>query len=212
MSHDLPLFVGDSTKEELLRRWLREVRASGLDVREGVRVNGIEASGMGDEFTVRATNSSGAAVVISARRVVVATGRRGSPRKLDVAIPEAALGRVHYELSDARAFAGSRVVVVGLGDVAMETALALALVPGTTVTMIHRGGGFSRGRQTNIERIGRRVAEGRIGIVFHAELRAIGVERVLVGALGSERSVPYDALFVHIGAEAPAEVPIVFRR
>jgi thioredoxin reductase len=94
----------------------------------------------------------------------------------------------------------------------METALALALVPGTTVTMIHRGGGFSRGRQTNIERIGRRVAEGRIGIVFHAELRAIGVERVLVGALGSERSVPYDALFVHIGAEAPAEVPIVFRR
>jgi thioredoxin reductase len=74
--------------------------------------------------------------------------------------------------------------------------------------MIHRGGGFSRGRQTNIERIGRRVAEGRIGIVFHAEVQALGVERLVVAVEGRERSIPYDALFVHIGAEAPATIPI----
>jgi thioredoxin reductase len=208
---DLPLFVGDSSKEELLRRWSREVRARGLDVRERVRVGSIESSA-DDAFVVRASGPSGADLTMSCRRVIVATGRRGSPRKLDAAVPEAALARVHYELSDARAFAGRRVVVVGLGDVAMETALALALVPGTTVLVIHRGGGFSRGRQTNVERIGRLVAEGRIGIVFHTQVRAIGVERLVLDADGRERAIAYDALFVHIGAEAPLEVPIVFSR
>lgn len=210
-SDDLPLFIADSTKEELLRRWLREVRARGLDVREGARVVRIESSADG-AFSVHAVDPSGASVSIPCRRVVVATGRRGSPRKLAAAVPEAVLGRVHYELSDARTFAGSRAVVVGLGDVAMETALALALVPGTSVTIVHRGGGFSRGRQTNIERIGRRVAEGRIGIVFDADVRAIGLERIVVSTGGSERTIAYDALFVHIGAEAKAVVPITSGR
>jgi thioredoxin reductase len=210
-SDDLPLFIADSTKEELLRRWLREVRARGLEVREGARVVRIESRADGT-FSVHAVSPTGGSVSIPCRRVVVATGRRGSPRKLETPIPEAALGRVHYELSDARAFAGARAVVVGLGDVAMETALALALVPGTSVTMVHRGSGFSRGRQANVERVGRRVAEGRIGIVFDAEVRAVGLERLVVSNRGSERTIAYDALFVHIGAAAKAVVPITSGR
>jgi thioredoxin reductase len=153
-------------------------------------------------FQVRAVRSDGSTLALSARRVVVATGRRGSPRKLAAPIPEVALGRVHYELSDARAFAGSRVIIVGLGDVAMETALALALQPGTSVTLVHRGRGFSRGRQKNIEAIGRLVAEGRVGLLFDAEVKAIGAERLVVAEGARERTVPYDALFVHIGSEA----------
>ena len=199
---DLPLWIGDCTKDELLRRWLREVRARGLDVREGVRVLGID-SGPRAAFRVRATGPGNQGVTTFGRRVVLATGRRGSPRKLQAPVPDTALGRVHYELSDARAFAGSRVVVVGLGDVAMETANALSLQPGTTVTLVHRGRGFSRGRQKNVETIGRLVAEGRIGLLFGAEVRRIGAERLLVEAEGRERSIPYDALFVHIGTEAP---------
>ena len=204
---DLPLWIGDCTKDELLRRWLREVRARGLDVREGVRVVGVDSLGDG-AFRVRAVGPDGVEVATSGRRVVLATGRRGSPRKLEVEVPEAALGRVHYELSDARAFAGSRVVVVGLGDVAMETAVALSLQPGTTVTLVHRGRGFSRGRQKNIEAIGRLVAEGRIGLLFEVEVRRIGVERLVVEAETRQRSIPYDALFVHIGTEAPEGLSI----
>ena len=195
----LPLFIGDSKKEELVRRWLREVHARGLDVREGVRVVGVDTRESGS-FQVRAVGSDGTELSLSARRVVVAIGRRGSPRKLDAAVPDSALGRVHYELSDARAFAGSRVVVVGLGDVAMETALALALQPGTSVTLVHRGRGFSRGRQKNIEAIGRLVAEGRVGLLFDAEVKTIGAERLVVSEGARERTISYDALFVHIGS------------
>jgi thioredoxin reductase len=192
------------------RRWLREVRARGLDVREGVRVLGIDSEPPG-AFRVRATGPGGQGVTTFGRRVVLATGRRGSPRKLEAPVPDAALGRVHYELSDARAFAGSRAVVVGLGDVAMETAIALSLQPATTVTLVHRGRGFSRGRQKNVETIGRLVAEGRVGLHFEAEVRRIGMERLVVEAESRERSIPYDALFVHIGTEAPEGLPIVPR-
>ena len=202
----LPLWVGDAEKEALVRRWLREVHARELDVREGARVVGVDARAPGS-FQVRAVRSDGSTFALSARKIVVATGRRGSPRKLAAPIPEVALGRVHYELSDARAFAGSRAIIVGLGDVAMETALALALQPGTSVTLVHRGRGFSRGRQKNIEAVGRLVAEGRVGLLFDTEVRAIGAERIVVAEGARERSVPYDVLFVHIGSEA-SEDPV----
>jgi thioredoxin reductase len=163
-------------------------------------------------FRVRAARSDGVTLELFSRRVVVATGRRGSPRKLGASVPEVALGRVHYELSDARAFAGKRAVVVGLGDVALETALALALQPETSVTLVHRGAGFSRGRQQNIEAVGRRVAEGRIGLFFGATVRTIGAEHVVVDTETHSRTIGYDALFVHIGSEAPLRVPLGQRR
>jgi thioredoxin reductase/NAD-dependent dihydropyrimidine dehydrogenase PreA subunit len=203
----LPLWLGDCKKEELLRRWLREVRARRLAVQEGARVLGIDALGR-DGYRVRAARSNGASLELLARRVIVATGRRGSPRRLTASIPEAAQGRVHYELSDARAFAGRRAVVIGLGDVAMETALALALQPDTTVTLLHRGNGFSRGRQKNIEAIGRLVAAGRVGLLFGATVESVELERIVVEVEKRSRSIAYDALFVHIGAEAPARAPI----
>ena len=203
----LPLFIGDATKEELLRRWLREVRTRCLDVRERTRVAGIESIGR-DSFVLRAADASGADVAFAGRRVVVAIGRRGSPRELRALVADAAVARVHYELSDARAFAGCRAIVVGLGDVAMETALALALQPGTRVTVVHRGSGFSRGRQKNVEALGRLVAEGRVGLLFDAEVQSVGAERLLVRSGTQEHSLAYDALFVHIGAEAPGGIRI----
>jgi thioredoxin reductase/NAD-dependent dihydropyrimidine dehydrogenase PreA subunit len=206
---EVPLWIGDAKKEELLRRWQRTVRSSGLGVRENVRVVGIDGAGVGS-FVVRALEAGGE-LRWRARRVLLATGRRGSPRKLAAPIPEAALHRVHYELSDARAFVGRRVVVVGLGDVAMETALALAHQPGTTVTVVHRGRGFSRGRQRNVEAIGRLVAEGRIGLLFDAEIRSIGVERLMLSVGEGERAVAYDALFVHVGAESSNALALLER-
>ncbi len=204
---NLPLWIGDAKKEDLLRRWLREVHARALDVREGARVIGIDTLGPGS-FRIRAVRPDGSVLAIAARRVVVATGRRGSPRKLEASVPDAALERVHYELSDARAFAGTRAVVVGLGDVAMETAIALALQPRTSVTVAYRGSGFSRGRQKNIETLGRMVAEGRIGLLFETNVKTIRPQHLVVTTGGSravDRTIPYDALFVHIGSEAGDE-------
>lgn len=199
----LPLFVGETHKEELLARWMRGVREAGLNVRENARATAVH--GEKDAFRVELRGDPTAA--ISARRVLVAIGRRGSPRKLDAAIPELAEGRVHYELSDAQAFAGRRVVIVGLGDVAMEAALALAAQPGTHVSVLHRGRGFRRGKRRNIDALSTLVARGRIRLEFESHVTAVGVRSVDVQVRDSRLSLDYDALFVLIGA-LPAGDPL----
>ena len=69
-------------------------------------------------------------------------GRRGTPRRLGV--PGEELGKVFYDVAEMADFAGRRVLVVGGGDSAVESALGLANQPGTTVTLSYRGDSFSR--------------------------------------------------------------------
>jgi thioredoxin reductase len=138
--------------------------------------------------------------------VLLAIGSRGTPRPLPVPVPDTLESRVHYELSDARAFAGKRAVVVGLGDVAMETALALAAQPGTRVSIVHRGSGFRRGKQRNIDALSAAVARGRIEIWFRAEVECLETRGLVVEAAGERRCLPFDAIFVHIGALPAGEL------
>jgi thioredoxin reductase/ferredoxin len=196
----LPLFIGDAHKEELIERWQRAVREARLDVRERTRVLSVTPQ-QGSEVPLQvAAELDGEPVVFRARFVLVASGGRGSPRLLDVPVPDTAAGRVHYELSDARAFAGERVVVVGLGDVAMETALALAAQPGTEVTVIHRGSGFRRGSQRNIDAVSALVARGKLRLLLGARVKRVTDTELLLELAGVERAVAYDSLFVHIGS------------
>jgi thioredoxin reductase len=81
----------------------------------------------------------------------------------------------HYHLSDVRSFEGKRMVVVGLGDVAMEAAIALGRQPGTEVTVVHRGEEFSRGKARNIAEVRRMRDAGRLAIHVGAEVTAVEV-------------------------------------
>jgi thioredoxin reductase/ferredoxin len=193
----LPLFIGDVHKEELVQRWQRTVRAARLSVREGARVLEVVASDQG--FRVRALLPGGAPFEAAATAVVLAIGTRGTARALAATVDEAARPHVHYELSDARSFAGRTVVVVGLGDVAMESALALAAQPGTSVTVLARGAAFRRGRQRNIDALSALAAEGRVRLVFEAEVARVRPRVVEAEVAGVDRAFPCDAVFVHVG-------------
>lgn len=192
------LWLAESTKEELLGHWLRIVRARSLPIAEGHRVTGVVR--FGSSFTVTAMHD-GVERTFHAGKIIVAIGKRGTPRRLPVPIPDAAIDRVHYHLADARSLAGMRVVVVGLGDVAMEAAIALCHQQGTTVTMVHRGTGFSRGKARNVAEVERLVAAGRLGLVLGTEIAA--VEPGLLRLAGAAPSVAYDRVFVLIGSVPP---------
>jgi thioredoxin reductase len=196
----LPLFIGDVQKEELVERWSYDVRRARLDLREGLRALDLEPPDALGVRRVVVVDGERRRLGIDGRNVLVAIGRRGAPRKLDVPLEPAVLPRVHYELSDARAFTGRRVVVVGLGDVGMETALALAAQPGTRVTVVHRGDGFRRGKKRNIEALSGLVARGRIELLLSARPTRISSEGVAVETAGGERVLGFDALFVAIGS------------
>jgi thioredoxin reductase len=113
--------------------------------------------------------------------------------------------KVHYHLSDARSFEGQRVIVVGLGDVAMETAVALARQPSTAVTVVHRGEGFSRGKSRNIAELTRLAQAGRIGLRLGSEIVALTPERATVRGPKGEASLGYDGVMVLIGSIPPWE-------
>jgi len=198
------LWMQEATKEELLTQWTRIIRERNLRVYEQTRVTGLVQDPQYGALWVPTTNAAGQEGGVRARRVVLAFGRRGSPRKLAVAIPDAMADHVHYSLADARSFAGQRVLVVGLGDVAMEATIALAAQPGTTVTVSYRGPDFKRGKRRNIDEVKRLAGLGKISMAFSTEVSAIHPGAVdLVAPGGNTSRVAVDAVFVMVGNVAP---------
>jgi len=172
----------------------------------------------------------------AARRVIVAIGRSGSHRRLGV--PGEDSGKVFNRLYDPKDFAGQNALVVGGGDSAAETAIALASC-GARVTLACRGDALVRPKPGNLAALDALEhdprapvgvehpvsewitaaagafdasphAPGGIEIALGTEVVRIDAERVVLrDAGGSERAVANDVVFTMIGREAPLDF---FRR
>lgn len=203
---DLPvegeLWLEEATKEELVAQWTRIVRARAIDVREGRRVTSIEQDASAEAFAVTTVRSDETTEAFRASRVVLAIGRRGTPRELDLAIEPGAEGRVSYALADARSFAGKRVVIAGLGDAAMEAAIAIARQPETAVTIVYRGSTFTRGKSRNVAEVKELVAKGRLRLLFETVPVAVTRSTVTVAGVTAgkgRRTLQADGLIVLVG-------------
>ena len=194
-----PLWRQEATKEELSARWTHAVRAAALDVREQRKVTGVERDPSG--FVVTAARPDGSITRVRGARVLLAIGRRGTPRTLPMRVSPGCEGRVSYALADAAAFAGRHVIVVGLGDTAIEAALALSQQPGTTVTVVHRGESFTRGKARNVAAIRARVAKKAIALRFGTALEALEPQGALLRTSEGTERIPCDAVLVLIGGE-----------
>jgi thioredoxin reductase/NAD-dependent dihydropyrimidine dehydrogenase PreA subunit len=217
---DLPLagklWLRESTKEELLMHWMRIVRREELPIREGRRMTRLEKSSDGtfEVRTSRPDKVDGRDEVLRARTVILAIGQRGTPRRLPCPIPPDAESRVFYHLADARSFEGQRVLVVGLGDTAMESAIALAhqRAAGGAVIVAHRATAFTRGQRRNIDEVERLRKAGGIDLRFGVEIAEVAVvDRGLEISLASADPVApkapvrvrVDAVLVLIGNISP---------
>jgi thioredoxin reductase/ferredoxin len=87
---------------------------------------------------------------VKARRVIVAIGRSGNYRKLGV--PGEELDKVYNRLHDPKDYCGQDVLIVGGGDSAMETAIALTMC-GADVTLSYRRQEFNRPKPENLEKL-----------------------------------------------------------
>ncbi len=188
------LWIADASKETLLQVWETIVANTGLEVRTGERVEGVVRDG--DAFTVGTSAGSH-----RARRVVLATGRRGTPRKLGVPGEEA--DKVFYDIVEMEAFAGRRVLVVGGGDSAIESAVGLANQDGTEVTLCYRGDAFSRVKERNQAKIGDAIAQGRVRAHFRTVVREIRPDVAVLDVDGETTILPNDDVVIRIGGDAP---------
>jgi thioredoxin reductase len=184
-------------KEELLDRMEAIRKAAGIEVTRARAARVERRDGM-----LRLHFDGGESV--AARRVIVAIGRAGDHRRLEV--PGEDSGKVFNRLYDPHDFAGKDVLVVGGGDSALETAIALAEAGGR-VTLSYRKKDFSRPKPENVREIG---APDRVRLAMETEVVRIDAGSVtLRDSAGRESPVANDFVFTMIGRQAPLDF---FRR
>jgi thioredoxin reductase/ferredoxin len=180
------------TKEKLLEFWLDIVARTQLQIRTGVSMQRIEPDGRG----FKVFTSAG---VLRARSVLLAIGRRGTPRKLGV--PGEDLPKVVYRLIDPRQYRDQQVLVVGGGDSAVEAALACSVF--AQVTLAYRGAVMNRLKQANRTRLDSVVRDGKLQLLLSSEVRAIAPRSVSVRVGGETREIANDAVVVCVGGVLP---------
>jgi thioredoxin reductase len=194
----LPVFT--APKEQLLSAWGEAIEKEGLGIRYHTRVESIDRDD--DGFTIVTDTAR-----YTALRVVIATGSRGSPRRL--AVPGADLPHVRFSLDDPADFADAACLIVGGGDNAMEVALMISDAQkgrSGRVSMVYRGASLKRGRAESRAELDRRVQAGQIAL--HLEANPVEIRpgvAVIETKGGPKYQVPADCVFCMLGAEPALE-------
>ncbi len=181
-------------KEDLIALWQDIIAGSGLEVQTGETVTELLPT---EDACFLVTSDRG---LYKTRRVVLAIGRRGVPRKLG--IPGEDLPKVAYALREPEAYQGDRIVVVGGGDSAVEAALALADQPGNDVAISYRRDHFSRIKPDNLQRIEEAVAQKKIEVLWKTTLLEIRPDAVRYRN-GGVHALPNDYVFIFAGGVLP---------
>jgi thioredoxin reductase/ferredoxin len=185
-----------TSKEALLEFWQEAERKTAIRINYRERVEDITRSGA--TFAVKSSKAT-----YQTRNVLLAIGRRGTPRKLGV--PGEELPKVVYRLIDPEQYAGQEVLVVGGGDSALEAAAAIAESCGGGVVLSYRGADFDRAKARNKERIQSAARGGQLKVLMKSNVRQIGSQAVALEHDGAMVNVRNDAVIVSAGGVLPSE-------
>jgi dihydropyrimidine dehydrogenase (NAD+) subunit PreT len=184
------------SKEELLSTWQRALNKGNVGVDEGVKVTGIEGSD--GAFRVETNRGS-----MDTRKVILATGLRGTPRKIGCRGED--LPKVTYRMMDPEQYEGCDVLVVGGGDAALEAAMQLAEESDARVSISYRGENFAKCREKNRTKMAEMVKARRVRALMNSQVDAITEDEVVLTVAGSPEVLPNDFVIVNIGGELPLE-------
>lgn len=190
------LWVADASKETLIQVWETIIANNGLEVRTGHKVEDVRC----EDGVFHVATDQGEFL---GRRVVLATGRRGTPRRLGV--PGEDLGKVFYDIVEMEAFTGRRMLVVGGGDSAVESALGLANQPGTTVHLSYRGESLSRVKERNRLKFEGALAAGKLSVFWNSQVTEIREPDVILDVGGQTIHLPNDNVIIRIGGVPPLQ-------
>ena len=195
---DLPLVgkanLSETNKEKLMSLWSRIRSETGMAVSYGERLVGIKPLESGLLVTTSVNT-------YNARAVLLAIGRRGTPRKLGV--PGEDLAKVSYSLLDPQDYRGRSVLVVGGGDSALEAACSIAEETDARVTLSYRSATFSRAKKKNRQRVDGLITKRRLRVLYESEVLAIHENDVLIEHDGRQARLPNDAIIICAGGILP---------
>ncbi len=185
------------SKEDLLAFWKKIMERTDLNIHTGEGVETVKRQWDG-LFTVRTTKH-----VHTARAVVLAVGRAGTPRKLGVKGEE--LPHVLYRLIEADHYTDKNILVIGGGDSAVEAALGLAHQRGNKVTISYRRSEFGRIKDRNAKRIQEHIAGKKINVLFNSIPTEFRDGSVLIEVDGQVRELPNDLVWIFAGGIPPSD-------
>jgi putative YpdA family bacillithiol system oxidoreductase len=182
------------SKEQLLKIWQEVIEKFRVKIHSGFKVNtAVKNNGY---FLVVGSNTT-----FKARHVVLAMGRRGTPRKLNV--PGEDRPKVMYQLIDAQSYNNHHILVVGGGDSAVEAAIGLARQKGNKVTISYRKSQFFRIKKKNENRINSLIAEKKIRPIFNSNVLEIKEISVRLRTEDEIKEISNDYVFVFAGGLPP---------
>lgn len=188
------LWLDGSTKEELLTRWHCIVEENNLKIKTEEEVKDI-------------TKKNGIFSVVTdkerykARRIILAMGQRGNPRKLNV--PGEDREEVYHQLYSPRLYENENILVVGGGNSAVEAALTLA--EKNKVLLSYRKESFFRIFKDNERKLQVAISAGKIEVVFESNILEFKEKEAVIQIKAERKTVPYDHAFVLVGAEMPVK-------
>jgi len=198
---DLPLYgkikLYETSKSELLELWNTVIKKNDISVKERSKVESIVIEG--GNFKI----STITAEQYTANKILLAIGRRGTPRKLN--IPGEESEKVAYRLLEPEIIEGKDIIVVGGGDSAIESALLLA--DKNKVTLSYRGDAFSRLKPDNSKKINAATANGNIDVHLNSNLLSIDKDFVTI-SIGKDAEgikMKNDLVYIFAGGELPTQ-------
>ena len=196
---DLPGYgkikLTETSKTELLDLWKKVTEENQIHIQEHTKVSEIVQED--HRFVVLTENGE----KISAQKVLLAIGRRGSPRKLNVA--GEGLEKVAYRLLEPELIQGKDILVVGGGDSAIENALLLA--DENRVTLSYRSEHFNRLKPKNLVNIEEAISSGKIRMEYASTVQEIRKKDVVMNLIDRTETIANDLVFIFAGGELPTE-------
>jgi thioredoxin reductase/ferredoxin len=183
-------------KESLLAFWTDVVRDTRANIVYDERVDAVEDAG--DGYRVRTTRRE-----VSASHVLLAVGRRATPRRLGA--PGEELPHVVYRMIDPEQYRGQRVLVVGGGDSALEAAATLAEETDAEVTLAYRGDALGRAKPRNRDRVRKAQDSRRLALLLRTKVLRIDPGEVLLDSGGKQQALANDAIIVCAGGVLPTD-------
>jgi thioredoxin reductase (NADPH) len=196
---DLPLWgkvkLIETSKSELLDLWKNVLEKNKISINEQEKV--LEIIKQDNLFIVKTDHDH-----YTSNGVLLAIGRRGSPRKLGV--PGEERENVYYRLLEPELIHDKDILVVGGGDSAVESAMLLADEK-NRVTISYRTDSFSRLKPKNLERINEFIKKKKIKTLFNSNVKEIFEEKVsfTFSDRPDEMTIKNDLTYIFAGGILP---------
>ncbi len=190
IEQESPLALSGNTKEELLENLDKKIHTLQINIQTGTNVEKI-SSIRGGLQTITTNRGS-----FRGLRTFLAIGKSGNARQLGIAGEQSE--KVFNRLIDPSEFSGKKILIVGGGDSALETALALA--EKNDVTISYRKSALCRAKTGNINAIHALAEKKEITLLMNTNVAEIKKKEVI---FAEGQHIQNDIVFVMIGKELP---------